>query len=191
MLRDRFERCFDNLCQSQPIYELSPRETTTKLPISSKNCQLLLHRARPKIKIVSTKSNVVVGDLLSLYPIVRECVRIVFVKKMRRFILHINKNIYFCIAQGEKSLGQECVSCFIPYIEIANFKQRDEDNVTLILFVYHRYSPRCTYMVYTTAWGICFSVHFCDGVWRCLIYDERDKSLRFSCTIQANIFIDC
>ena len=85
------------------------------------------------------------GDLLSLYPIVRECVRIVFVKKMRRFILHINKNIYFCIAQGEKSLGQECVSCFIPYIEIANFKQRDEDNVTLILFVYHRYSPRCTY----------------------------------------------
>ena len=121
---------------------------------------MLLHRARPKIKIVSTKSNVVVGDLLSLYPIVRECVRIVFVKKMRRFILHINKNIYFCIARGEKSLGQECVSCFIPYIEIANFKQRDEDNVTLILFVYHRYSPRCTYMVYTTAWGICFSVHF-------------------------------
>ena len=81
------------------------------------------------------------GDLLSLYPIVRECVRIVFVKKMRRFILHINKNIYFCIARGEKSLGQECVSCFIPYIEIANFKQRDEDNVTLILFVYHRVQP--------------------------------------------------
>ena len=164
-----------------------------KSPISSKNCELSIASApcQAKNKNRFNKKQCSCGDLLSLYPIVRECVRVVFVKKMRRFILHINKNIYFCIARGEKSLGQECVSCFIPYIEIANFKQRDEDNVTLILFVYHRYSPRCTYMVYTTAWGICFSVHFCDGVWRCLIYDERDKSLRFSCTIQANIFIDC
>ena len=48
-------------------------------------------------------------------------------------------------------------------------KQRDEDNATLILFVY----PTSTaftvpHEVYTTAWGICFSVHFCEGVWRCL-----------------------
>ena len=34
-------------------------------------------------------------------------------------------------------------------------------------FVYTAYSPRCTHEVYTTAWGICFSVHFYDGVWRC------------------------
>ena len=83
------------------------------------------------------------GDLLSLYPIVRECVRIVFVKKMRRFILYINKNIYFCIARGEKSLGQECVSCFILFIEIWKIskQQRDGDNATLILFVYHRVQP--------------------------------------------------
>ena len=34
------------------------------------------------------------------------------------------------------------------------------------------YTPRTAYAVphkvYTTAWGICFSVHFCKGVWRCL-----------------------
>ena len=146
MLRDRFERCIGSLCQSQPIYELSPIEKTLKLPISSKNCQLLLHRARPKIKIVSTKSNVVVGDLLSLYPIVRECVRIVFVKKMRRFILYINKNIYFCIARGEKSLGQECVSCFILFIEIWKIskQQRDGDNATSFCLYITVYSPRCT-----------------------------------------------
>ena len=48
-------------------------------------------------------------------------------------------------------------------------------------FVYTAYSPCCTHKVYTTAWGICFSVHFYDGVWRCQLHDERDKSLRFSC----------
>ena len=185
MLRDRFERCFDNLCQSQPIYELSPRETTTKLPISSKNCQLLLHRARPKIKIVSTKSNVVVGDLLSLYPIVRECVRVVFVKKMRRFILHINKNIYFCIAQGEKSLGQECVSCFILLSRNRQkFLRRDEDKDTSILFLYMivRVQPHAVLCkVYTNSVGYLFSVHFLYGVCRYQLCDERDKSLRFSC----------
>ena len=37
--------------------------------------------------------------------------------------------------------------------------------------------------VYTTAWGICFSVHFCCGFFQSLIKDERDKSLRFSCII--------
>ena len=35
--------------------------------------------------------------------------------------------------------------------------------------------------VYTTAWGICFLVHSPNGVWRYQLYDERDKSLRFSC----------
>ena len=30
-------------------------------------------------------------------------------------------------------MGQESVSCFIPYIEIANFNAGDEDNATLIL----------------------------------------------------------
>ena len=35
--------------------------------------------------------------------------------------------------------------------------------------------------VYTTAWGICFSVHSLHGVWRYQIFDELDKSLRFSC----------
>ena len=35
--------------------------------------------------------------------------------------------------------------------------------------------------VYTTAWGICFSVHSLDGVWRYQLHDELDKSLRFSC----------
>ena len=33
-------------------------------------------------------------------------------------------NVYLCIARGEKSLGQECVSCFIPNKEIANFQSR-------------------------------------------------------------------
>ena len=48
-------------------------------------------------------------------------------------------------------------------------KQRDEDNATLILFVYPTSTAHAVpYKVYTTAWGICFSVHFCNGVWRCL-----------------------
>ena len=43
-------------------------------------------------------------------------------------------------------MGQECVSCFIPINEIANFKLRDEDNATLILFVY----STSTAMLYPT-----------------------------------------
>ena len=45
----------------------------------------------------------------------------------------------------------------------------------------HKVQPLLYPTVYTTAWGICFSVHFYDGVCRCQLYDERDKSLRFSC----------
>ena len=36
--------------------------------------------------------------------------------------MHSNKIMYFCNARGEKSSVQECVSCFYPYNEIANFK---------------------------------------------------------------------
>ena len=57
------------------------------------------------------------------------------------------------------------------------------------------YTPRTAHAVphkvYTTAWGICFSVHFCNGVWRCQLINEHDKSLRFSCIHMANTLIDC
>ena len=57
------------------------------------------------------------------------------------------------------------------------------------------YTPRTAqavpHKVYTTAWGICFSVHFCNGVWRCQLINEHDKSLRFSCIHMANTLIDC
>ena len=43
-------------------------------------------------------------------------------------------------------------------------------------------------LIYATAWGICFSVHFYNGVCRYQLYDERDKSLRFSCIVIANTF---
>ena len=79
-------------------------------------------------------------------------------------------------------LGQECVSCFIPINEIANFKLRDEDNATLILFVYpHKYSPRCTPQGIYDSVGYLFLSSFQHGVWRYQLIDERDKSLRFSC----------
>ena len=42
-----------------------------------------------------------------------------------------------------------------PEIEIANFTQKDRDNVTLILFCICMYSPCCTLLTYTlTAWDI-------------------------------------
>ena len=44
--------------------------------------------------------------------------------------------------------------------------------------------------VYTTAWGICFSVHSPNGVWRYQLYDERDKSLRFTCVHNQAQFIN-
>ena len=79
-------------------------------------------------------------------------------------------------------MGQECVSCFYPKIEIANFKKRGGNNATLILFVYPTSTAHAVlHKVYTTAWGICFSVHSLHGVWRYQIFDELDKSLRFSC----------
>ena len=57
-----------------------------------------------------------------------------------------------------------------------------EDNATLILFVYPQSTALAVpHEVYTTAWGICFSVHSLNGVWRYQLHDERDKSLRFSC----------
>ena len=41
-----------------------------------------------------------------------------------------------------------------------------------------------------TAWGICFYVHSYDGVWRYQLFDERDKSLRFSCVGTKYIIAD-
>ena len=49
------------------------------------------------------------------------------------------------------------------------------------LYIHTSTAHAVPHKVYTTAWGICFSVHFCYGVWRYQLYNERDKSLRFSC----------
>ena len=89
---------------------------------------------------------------------------------------------YLCIIRGEKTSVQECVSCFILKIEIANFNRR---GMRAVIRSFCLYTP-CTahavpHKVYTTAWGICFSVHSLHGVWRYQIFDELDKSLRFSC----------
>ena len=66
-----------------------------------------------------------------------------FIEKRNEYFLFLRINPYFCSIRGEKSLGQECVSCFILFIEIWKIskQQRDGDNATLILFVYHRVQP--------------------------------------------------
>ena len=73
---------------------------------------------------------------------------------------------------------------------------RDEDNATLILSLHMQgrvqSSVGCTLLtIYATAWGICFSVHFCYGVWRCQLINELDKSLRFSCIQWQTQFMNC
>ena len=64
--------------------------------------------------------------------------------------------------------------------------KRGGDNATLILSLHMQgrvqSSMDCTLLtIYATAWGICFSVHSLDGVWRYQLINELDKSLRFSC----------
>ena len=59
-----------------------------------------------------------------------------------------------------------------------------ETKLRSFCYVYVRVQP-CAVLckVYTNSVGYLFSVHFYCGVWRYHSYDERDKSLRFSCTI--------
>ena len=56
-------------------------------------------------------------------------------------------------------MGQECVSCFIPCYEIANFQRRDEDKSTFILsFAYTQEGVQLR--LYTFLDDICDSVRY-------------------------------
>ena len=88
------------------------------------------------------------------------CPLLFYRKKKRIILVFQNKSLLLQHPRGE-ILGSRMRFLLYPVNRNRqNFKRRDEDNATLILFVYPVYSPRCTSMVYTTAWGICFSVHF-------------------------------
>ena len=63
----------------------------------------------------------------------------------------------------------------------AKFQRKDEDNATLILFVYHRVQPTLYPTRYIRQRGVFVFSSFPYGVCRYQIYNELDKSLRFSC----------
>ena len=65
-------------------------------------------------------------------------------RKMQENLLFHSVCTNFADIRGEKSSGQECVSCFILYDKIANFIRRGEDEDTLILFcICTRTASRC------------------------------------------------
>ena len=89
----------------------------------------------------------------------------------------------FAASEGRNPRIKNAFLAFTHTVKSPISNKRGGNNATLILFVYPTYSPCCTSAVYTTAWGICFSVHSLNGVWRYQLYDELDKSLRFSCMV--------
>ena len=90
----------------------------------------------------------------------------------------------FAASEGE-ILGSRMRFLLLPENRNRQFQERGGNNATLILFAYMQavYSLNgCTHFPH-----ICYSVgylflsSFSHGVWRYQIFDELDKSLRFSC----------
>ena len=95
----------------------------------------------------------------------------------------------FAASEGRNPWIKNAFLAFTHTVKSPVSNKRGGNNATLILFVYSTSTAHAVpHKVYTTAWGICFSVHSLNGVWRYQLYDELDKSLRFSCNYnQAQI----
>ncbi len=88
----------------------------------------------------------------------------------------------FAASEGRNPWIKNAFLAFTHTVKSPVSNKRGGNNATLILFVYSTSTAHAVpHKVYTTAWGICFSVHSLNGVWRYQLYDELDKSLRFSC----------
>ena len=107
---------------------------------------------------------------------ISQSVRIVYLRKTRiainnsSIITQVSDlNCTFAPSEGRNPWIKNAFLAFIRKIEIWKIsKTEDRNNVTLILFAYMQavYSPSKavhTFPIYATAWGICFSVHFCYG----------------------------
>ena len=72
-------------------------------------------------------------------------------------------------------------------------KTEDRNNATLILFAYMQavYSPQWLYTLssYMLQRGVFVSLFISVTVFQSLIFDEHDKSLRFSCIRKPNILL--
>ena len=80
-----------------------------------------------------------------------------FVEK-KRISIEYEFNLLILQHPRGEILGQECVSCFYPNKEIANFKKRGENNATLILFVYPRVQPALYLIWYIRQRGVFVSL---------------------------------
>lgn len=77
-----------------------------------------------------------------------------------RYIVKRKRN--FAASDRRNCRTVESVFCFILSIEIWKIsRQGDEDNVTLILFVYVREQSILYLVHHTTAWEYCFFTHSC------------------------------
>ena len=110
-------------------------------------------------------------------------------QKSNACFLFLKLIYYFCRAWGEKSLGQECVSCFYPCNEIGKISAKRVGTMRRSFCL--RICKRCTaikglytFSSYMLQRGVFVSQFiFLRGVCRYQLHDERDKSLRFSCMV--------
>ena len=112
---------------------------------------------------------------------------LVFRKKIMQYGYYLNIMIKFAPSEGRNPWIKNAFLAFTHTVKSPVSNKRGGNNATLILFVYSTSTAHAVpHKVYTTAWGICFSVHSLNGVWRYQLYDELDKSLRFSCMVKSS-----
>lgn len=74
----------------------------------------------------------------------------------------VKKKMYICGVRLEK--WSDIVKRFLlyPETEIANFKQKDRDNVNAHSVLYMSVQPMLyIFCIYVAAWDNCFFIHFC------------------------------
>ena len=88
-------------------------------------------------------------------------------KKAWKYLLYLKPLVIFAKPEGRNPWVKNAFLALSHVTKSPNFSR----GMRTMQRSFCLYTPRTAHAVphkvYTTAWGICFSVHFYDGVWRC------------------------